>query len=298
VDLGSSNANFGADAYEEGRVFAVNGDGLVRSFDAATGAPAWTRALMSTVTAPPTATGGNVYVANSTGTMFALNESDGGVRWSGHITKGENSSPAVTSEGVYVSNACGSADDLSPTDGSTIWHVGPADCSGHGGTTQVVSGGDLYVRDWINANDAGGNFNSQRVLDARTGALRRTFDSVAPPAISSKSAQGFFLPIPDVNAGAVPQAQALPSGHIQWTYAGSYSFGSNPVVAGDTVFYAVDTGYLIGLNTATGAETFRDVFGLPNEDLPDDTAFGQHAALAAGHGLLVVPARNQLLAYG
>jgi outer membrane protein assembly factor BamB len=296
VELGDSNGNFGADAYEGGRVYAANGDGLVRAFDAQDGTLLWTKPLGSPVTAPLTAFGGFVYVATTGGALYALNEDGGAVRWTGRITRGENSSPAVSPDGIYVSYACGSADALRPSDGSTEWHVGPWDCAGQGGTTPVVAGNRLYVR------VANGNVydpskvDANTVLDAKNGAVLRTFNSAAPPAIGESDA--FLLSNP-AGGGAVPAAQDLGTGAVVWTYTGGYSgFASNVVVDGNRVFVAGDTGLVKSLNASTGNETWSDDVGRPLDDLPDDVVFDQHAAIAAGAGLLVVPATGHLVAYG
>src|SRR5207248_2980248 len=204
IELGDSSGNFGADAYEGGRVYAVNGDGVVRAFDAQDGTLLWKKPLGSRVTAPPTAVGGVVYVATSAGALDALDEGNGDLRWTGRITRGENSSPAVSSDGIYVSYACGSADALRPSDGSTEWHVGPWDCAGQGGTTPVIAGNKLYVR------VANGNVydpskvDGNTVLDANSGTVLRAFNSAAPPAIGESAA--FLLSIP-AGGGVVPAAQ-------------------------------------------------------------------------------------------
>jgi outer membrane protein assembly factor BamB len=295
VELGDSAGNFGAAAYENGHVFAVNGDGVVRSFVARTGALVWASQLASPVTAPPTALGGLLYVAGSAGKLYGIDETSGAVRWASPITAGENSSPAVSADGVYVTYACGSADALRPGDGSTLWHVGPWDCSGQGGATPVVAGDQL----WARVADGGvydpAKAGSNVVLDTRSGVVERLFSSAAPPAVSGS--QAFVVANSDPNAPAV-QALDLGSGRANWTYGGPLSLGTNLVASGGSLFGATDTGWIVGLDASTGQEAWRENSGFINQALPDEVRFGQHAALAVGDGLLVVPANGELLAYG
>jgi outer membrane protein assembly factor BamB len=109
VDLGGSRPWSNA-AYDAGRVFAVNHDGVLRAFDAASGALLWSTQLpeQSAFWSPPTASGGVVYTtgAGFGSTLYAVDEQDGTVNWSALFFDGvNNSSPAVTPTGVFVSLA-------------------------------------------------------------------------------------------------------------------------------------------------------------------------------------------------
>ena len=121
VDLGGSRPWSNA-AYDAGRVFAVNFDGLLRAFDAASGALLWSKQLPGQhhFDSPPTASGGVVYVvgAGFGVTLYAVDEQDGAVNWSALLFSGSDSSPAVTSTGVFVAFACNNVYNFSPQDGS------------------------------------------------------------------------------------------------------------------------------------------------------------------------------------
>src|SRR6185503_1419934 len=78
IDVGNSRGV----AYDSGRVFSVNFNGLLRGFDASNGTQVWTRQLSGQAfTSPPTATGGTVYVSGFS-TLYAVNASDGSIKWS------------------------------------------------------------------------------------------------------------------------------------------------------------------------------------------------------------------------
>src|SRR5205085_12522606 len=72
-------------AYDNGMVFDINADGLLRAFDAATGSDLWSVDLpfQSWFSSSPTAVAGVVYVegAGFGGTVYAVDEADGTVLW-------------------------------------------------------------------------------------------------------------------------------------------------------------------------------------------------------------------------
>src|SRR5688572_30114286 len=156
--------------YENGRVFALNGSGLLQAFDAATGALVWSRLLPGqfSFSSMPTVRDGVIYTggAGSGGTVYAVNANTGAVLWTQSVANGGNSSPAVTSDGVYVSYACPNVYKLDPATGAQIWHFAPG-CSGGGGKTPALYNGRLYVRDFTDTifdSDTGtivGNFNAK-----------------------------------------------------------------------------------------------------------------------------------------
>jgi outer membrane protein assembly factor BamB len=67
-------------AYESGKVFVVNNDGLMKAFDAPTGTLLWSVLLPDQFffTSPPTAANGIVFTrgAESGGTVYAVDESN------------------------------------------------------------------------------------------------------------------------------------------------------------------------------------------------------------------------------
>ncbi|MEA2207372.1 MAG: hypothetical protein QOE77_4148, partial [Blastocatellia bacterium] len=99
VPIDGSFGVFGI-AYDGGQLFVVDGDGLVRALDGATGEENWAEQMpgQSSFSAPPTADGGILYVggAGSGGTLYAVDESDGSVQWSASVANGDNSSPALS----------------------------------------------------------------------------------------------------------------------------------------------------------------------------------------------------------
>lgn len=287
VDLGG-NYGWSNAAYDSGRVFAVNFDGLLRAFDAASGALIWSKQLPDAYafSSPPTASGGVVYVlgagslsASGSGTLYAVDEQDGTVKWSVLLQNGgDDSSPAVTSTGVFVAAACNHVYDFSPQDGSLIWqHPGP--CTGGGGSTPVLFGGRLHVGD---------SLTEKLMFDAPTGAVLGTFPPGPPPAFSGST--GFFL------TGSILRARDAYSGATRWSFTGDGTLISAPIVVNGYVYIGSSSGKVYALDGSTGANVWTGNLGAAVQTT-ESPVTRPHTGLGAGDGLVVVPASNLLVAY-
>jgi len=238
VDLGGTYGWSNA-AYDAGRVFAVNYNGVLSAFDAASGALLWSKQLPGQYAfdSPPTASGGVVYVVGAgTGvTLYAVDEQDGAVNWSELMFSGSDSSPAVTSTGVFVSFACNAVYDFSPQDGSLIWQHSEG-CTGGGGSTPVFFGGRLYEGD---------SLTDKRMFHAPTGAVLGTFPAGPPPAFSGST--GFFL------TGSILKARDAYSGAVRWSFTGDGTLISAPIVDNGYVYIGSRSGKVYALDGRRGA---------------------------------------------
>src|SRR5262249_23980939 len=151
-------------AYDGGRVFALNYDGLLQAVDARTGAGEWATDLPGqySFTSPPTARGGIVYTAGagSGGTMYGVDEDTGRLLWSRGASGGAHSSPAIAGTAVYVSFACSQIYAFDRTSGDNRWAVSGR-CTGGDGATAVYHRGRVYARERTTA----------LVVDAASGAV-------------------------------------------------------------------------------------------------------------------------------
>jgi outer membrane protein assembly factor BamB len=281
VDLGGTYGWSNA-AYEAGRVFAVNFDGLLRAFDAASGALLWSKQLPGQYSfdSPPTASGGLVYVVGAgTGvTLYAVDEQDGAVIWSNLMFSGSDSSPAVTSTGVFVSFACNAVYDFSPQDGSLIWQHSEG-CTGGGGSTPVFFGGRLYEGD---------SLTEKLMFDAPTGAVLGTFPAGPPPAFSGST--GFFL------TGSILKARDAYSGAVRWTFTGDSTLISAPIVDNGYVYIGSSSGKVYALDASTGANVWTGNLGAAVQTT-ESLVSRPHTGIGAGDDLVVVPASTLLVAY-
>ncbi|MEV6008185.1 PQQ-binding-like beta-propeller repeat protein [Streptomyces sp. NPDC051976] len=275
-------------AYGGGRLYALNGDGVLTAFDPATGAKIWTAALPGqySFTSAPTYADGVVYTggAGSGGTLYAVDAASGTVRWTQSVMNGDESSPAVTAEGVYVSYACEQTYAFSPASGSPLWHH-DTDCEGGGGRTPVLADGGVWVRDAA--------VKTPTVLDAGTGAVRGTYTAGGPaPVPAFDGRRGYF-----VDSGVLQErdSRTLAS---SWTFNGDSQLDTAPIVVNGYVYVGSRTGHLWALNGATGKSVWSTSVGAPI-NAPDEQNPSQPlTGLGAGDGVVVVPATNLLVAYG
>ena len=281
IDLGGSRAWSNA-AYDAGRVFAVNHDGLLRAFDAASGALLWSTQLPGQLffDSPPTASGGVVYLVGASlgTTVYAVDEQDGTVKWADLLFGGDDSSPAVTSDGVFVAFACNDVYKFSPQDGSLIWNHSEG-CTGGGGATPVLFGGRLYE---------GGSLTEKRMLDAPTGAVLGTFPPGPPPAFSGST--GYFL------TGSILKARDAYSGAVRWSFTGDGTLSSAPIVNNGYVYIGSSSGKVYALDGSTGANVWTGNLGAAVQ-VSESLVTRPHTGLGAGDGLVVVPASTLLVAY-
>ena len=272
-------------AYDSGKVFVVNFDGLLKAFDAASGTLLWSVSLPGqyAFTSPPTAANGTVFIggAGSGGTVYAVNETNGAVLWTMPVENGDHSSPAVIQGSVFVSYACPQAYAFSTATGQELWNYSGG-CEGGGGATPVVHAGQVYVRDSF------GTPTNGLVLNASTGALIRGFDSDRPPAFFNNLA--LFL-----QSGTLRGVNSQ-NGQVLWSFAGDGDLTSAPVVVNQTIYIGSNSGTLYGLN-ASGQQIWSTQVGAAIP-APDEFNATLTTGLGAGDGLLIVPTASVLVAYG
>jgi outer membrane protein assembly factor BamB len=275
VDL-PNNVIWNGPAYDSGRVFVARVNGLVEAVDAASGTVAWTRQLTgnSGVNLPPVATGGTLFVqaGGVGGTIYALAAADGAVKWTANTSNSGPTSPAVSSTALYASFACGRVHAFSPATGAQFW-LRTSTCSGGGGTTPVLTGGRLYSRDNVLGNV---------ILDAGNATTLGSFSGFQIPAFDTST--GYYL------NGSALEARDISSGALKWSFSGDGTLSTAPIVDNAYVYIGAQSGKLYALNAATGANVWTGNVGAPM--IGSDTI-----GLAAGEGILVVPAAPLLVAY-
>jgi outer membrane protein assembly factor BamB len=272
-------------AYDSGKVFVVNYDGLMKAFDAASGTLLWSVNLPDQFffTSPPTAVNGMVFTggAESGGTVYGVDETNGQVLWTMPVENGDSSSPAVIGGNVYVSYACPQSYAFNAATGQQLWHYSSC-CEGGGGTTPVVHAGQVYVRD-----SKCGSTNGL-VLDANTGNQTGEFNSDTPPAFIDNLALYF-------QSGTLVGVD-IPSGQQLWSFAGDGGLTSAPVIVNQTIYIGSSSGTLFGLNTS-GQQIWSTQVGAPIPG-PCEGCFNLITGLGSGDGLLIVPTDSVLVAYG
>lgn len=293
-----ANHNFAGLTYDAGRVFVLNWDGVLRAFDASSGAMVWQTYLggaypdgrvLYQFTSPPTAVAGTVYLSGAGvgAEMLAVSEQDGTLKWSKAINGGEHSSPAVSSSSVYVSYAGAATSAFSPLTGQLLWQFRTA--AGGGGRTPVLFNNRLYVRDLV--------FRGFIILDASTGAQLGAFDvghiGPTPPAPAFSGSMGYF----GYFANNIQGLKALDTATLatKWSFNGDSSINTAPIVDNGYVYVASYNGTLYALDAQTGASVWTTNLGA-NMLGPDEDNAKMLTGFAAADGLLVVSAGNRLIA--
>ncbi|MGH2506137.1 MAG: PQQ-binding-like beta-propeller repeat protein [Ktedonobacteraceae bacterium] len=280
---GAANA-----AYDAGSVFVVSGDtgtaDVMQAYDAATGSLEWTTQLSGqyVFSSGPTARGGFVYTggAGSGGTLYALDETNGAIAWTQPVANGDDSTPAVTADGIYVTYPCQTY-DFRPGTAEIVGHDNSG-CDGGGGATPVTANGTLY------APNGTGDYNGDE-FDAETGQLTGTYTADIPPAIANDD--GYFLQSGTLNA------IQLSNNTIIWSFTGDGNLVTSPIVVNQYVIVGSSSGNLYALDAATGEQVWEINVGATIPPGPGWGAGMPLSGLAAGHGLLIVPAGDSVIAY-
>jgi outer membrane protein assembly factor BamB len=276
---------------EGGKVFVVNYDGLLQSFDAASGTPGWSVKLPGqyAFSAAPTAANGIVYIggAGSGGTLYAVDEKNGNILWTAGVESGDESSPAISSDGVFVSYPC-QVYKFDPVTGSQLWHYSGG-CYGGGGKTVAYNNGSLYVRNpYIDFNAPIGY-----IFDAATGNISGNFGlkTFYMPMPAFGATDGFFL-----NGGTL-QSENLTAQTVNWNFAGDGNLVSAPIVIDQVVIVGSSTGNVYAVDAQSGSNIWVGEAG-SGILAPDEQNVAQPlTGFGAGEGYLVVPAGDVVTAW-
>lgn len=261
-------------AYDAGRVFAINADGVMQALSAADGTVLWTSRLpgASSEFSPPTAFGGFVY-ASSESTVFGVRQADGIVVWSKNASTDVTSIPAVDQDKTYTSRGCATT-AIQRTVGVQVWGYAGG-CSSYAGAA-AVRNGLVYA---VGARDG-------VVLDALTGTLRDSFAATMLPAFAGDT--GYFV------NGREVYARSDSTGLVLWRNTGESDIAAPPIVAGAYVYAIASGDYtgpkLVAIARASGEKVWEsDLHGRSSSNYrswPGIAATGD--ALVVSYGSRVV----------
>jgi outer membrane protein assembly factor BamB len=278
-------------ALDGGHLFCADGRGTVRALRTADGVQVWSRTLNSWGDAPPIAANGRVFVGVG-GTMFCLNGETGATIWSRSDPNGYDGAPALDASGLYVPHGYPETFKLNAETGALLWQAGRLSSGASSyGHTLVLHNNKLYTRDY-----------PETVIDPATGAYIGTLQLQTAPVFVQTATGGEVVatvtnPISRSGDGVLRGLDPT-SGAERWKFTGDRALYCAPVAL-DGVLYATSTnGNIYAVNPTTGAALWSNTLGagvsVPNTDEHNTSLhlFG----LSAGDGLLVVPARNKLIA--
>ncbi|MGV8996894.1 MAG: PQQ-binding-like beta-propeller repeat protein [Parvibaculaceae bacterium] len=125
-DQDSDKARGGGIAFDNGKLFAVTGFGLIHAIDPASGKILWTTNGVVPFRASPTASNGNVYAITSDNQMLCIDQKSGEILWRHRgITEAAGilaaTSPAVTGSIVVAPYSSGELFALRAANGTVLW---------------------------------------------------------------------------------------------------------------------------------------------------------------------------------
>lgn len=261
-------------AYGGGRVFVNDYDGNLRAFDAGTGRSLWVRSTEDG-SSEPVFNAGTLYVHGGS-SVHAVNAATGQPVWTSPYLDGDGSTVAVDGTGVYVSGGC-SRFKLALDSGAVVW-TGNIGCSGGGGGTVRLSGGQVWASTEM--------FATSYILSKTDGQQLATF--TGQPGFAGRTAI--------LASGRTLLAEDSTTQVRRWSRVLAEDIVGAPVTTGNGLAVVLTTGgHVVVLSASTGAVvTSRSV---PPVVLSGNRYQGNDVALAVGEASLVVPGANTLTAF-
>jgi outer membrane protein assembly factor BamB len=249
-------------AIADGRLFTMNYDGLMRTFDAATGAGLWSTKLPDySYLGAPVAFGGLLFTSGYGGTQ-ALDPITGDVLWARPFVRSD-AAPAVTGAALYVVTGYDCVVyALNPLTGENLWLDSACDFFGR---DIAAANGQVYAR-----SDRG----HVGIYDAATGADAGFSASNRAVAIGDSALITLY-------SGTLT-ATSLANGAQLWQFTGDGYLNVAPIIVNDTVFVGTTTGKVYGVDLATGAQQWMGT--TPALGWSSST----YATITAGEGWLIV----------
>ena len=260
-DEDSPTGFFGGVAYDNGRVYATTGYGDVVAMNAADGSVVWRRSIGIPFRSAPTVNGGRVFGITQDNQLFALSIDDGEVLWN-HVGISESAgflgaaSPAVAGEAVVVPFSSGEIFALRVENGRVVWSD---NLIRTGATTPIAAMNDIRGQVVIDRGDvfATSHAGSTVGIELRTGT--RLWDRAIGSSNTPWAGGDFVFMITDENevlcltrnGGRVRWVTRLPRYEDETDATGAIVW-SGPVLAGDRLLLASNTGVMTAISPYTG----------------------------------------------
>jgi outer membrane protein assembly factor BamB len=265
-------------AYDNGTVFVLGSDGVLRSFDGNTGTPGWfvsTSVSASANIAAPVAKDGRVYVANEGG-VRAYDQVNGNLLWSSWAIASAGATPAIADDGLLASAGC-TVGKFDLRTGAKLW-----------ATQNGCSSGMSSPIAYANHTGVAAGLGANLMFNASTGAQTSDIYARVLPALGSTTAYTLNLG----SLSAINMATQIG----QWSFTGDGHLNSAPLLINNTVVVASESGNVYALDATNGAQIWVGNAGQPIR-APYFFDFYPTSGLAAGLGYLLVPAGNSVTAW-
>lgn len=242
----------------DGKLFAMDTDGTVHAFDAATGTPRWERNFEVPGDTAASAFGGGasfdagrVYIATGLGEVAALDANTGAQIWRVRPAGPLRGSPTIAFNAIYVMTQDNQIVALDPADGKVAWTQSgsttqagvfgvAAPAAGQGTVIAGYSSGELIAYRYENGRQLWSDALARTSISTQVGSLT---DVDADPIIESGRVYA-------LGQGGRMAAYELTTGQRVWEL--NLAGISTPAIAGDWIFTLTDEGKLLAIQRATG----------------------------------------------
>jgi outer membrane protein assembly factor BamB len=247
-----------APVFADGRVYAMDAQGVVRALDPQNGATVWRTAVRGKDVTPGTLFGGGVsydngriYATNGAGDAAALDAKTGAVVWIVRPAGPLRGAPTIANDNVYVISQDNQLFALNPADGKVRWNgSGSVESAGVLGAAAPAAAQGTVVAGYSSGELTAYRYENGQVL--WQDALTRTSISTVVTTLSDIDAdpvisQGRVFAI---GQGGRMVAIELITGQRLWELNAAGI--STPWVAGDWIYVVTDDARLLCVSRANG----------------------------------------------
>lgn len=285
----------------DGRLYAIDVNAVVHSFDATTGAAGWTTEIAQGNQNRDARFGGGVsyedgklYATDGLGDVVALNAKDGSVIWRVRPGGPLRGSPTLANGQIYVLSQDNQLFALSQADGKVAWTAsGSLESQGVFGVAAPAAAQGTIV-----AGFSSGELNAYRYENGRSlwgDALSRSAISTSVSSLADIDAD----PVVDqgrvyaVGQGGRMVATDITTGQRLWEQ--DFASLSTPWVAGEWIFVVTDEAKLVCIARGTGKiRWISQLRGFKNEKKHKDAIYWNGPVLAGGR-LILVNSRGEIV---
>ena len=283
-----------------GMLFAVDSEGEIHAFDAATGARRWTHRIEverdlreANFGGGASYADGKVYATSGAGDVVALDAQTGNELWRGKPAGPLRGSPTIAFNAVYVMTQDNQIHALNITDGSPLWQ----DAAGSGGSGVFGVAAPAAGQGTVIAGYSSGELVAYRYENGRnlwSDALARTSISTQVGALTDIDAD----PIIDggrvyaLGQGGRMAAYELVTGQRIWEL--NVAGISTPAVAGEWIFTLTDDARLLAIARSTGKVRWITQLQRYREPEDNEGPIFWTGPVLAGNTLWVANSQGQL----
>jgi len=285
-----------------GRLYAVDTEAVVHSFDASSGSRVWSMQIEVDSDGKSSRFGGGVaaqgtmvYATNGVGDVVALNAADGSQLWKVRPAGPLRGAPTLSNGNVYVMTQDNQIYALNQTDGSVQWNeAGTVGLAGIFGVAAPAAGQGTVI-----AGYSSGELTAYRYENGRNlwnDALARTSISTSVATLSDIDAD----PVIDrgrvfaLGQGGRMAAYELVTGQRIWEL--NVAGISTPYVAGEWVFVLTDDAKLLCIARPTGKVRWISQLAAFRNEKKKKNPVNWTGPILAGNRLIVASTEGQVVA--